>query len=590
MEYSNKTRKELIAICKDRRIKGYSGKKKDEVIALLAGVQENISPTRDIREINNKLTVADFFCGAGGFSEGFNQEGFEIAFALDYWKPAHITHMHNHPNCKGLCMNILDIDFNKIDEIIPDTDIIIGSPPCISFSNSNSSGKADKTLGIKLILQFLKIVLYKQTKFNSKLKFWIMENVPNSIKFVKDKYTASELGLDSSLPDLIIKNKEILCAADYGSPQGRKRAIVGDYISPICFNDKVFIDKVLENIGPPQDNTKIVIDDPFYNFSLKREELSDHFYDSELPNEWVEKARHLKIDHGYMGKMDFPDRTNRLCRTIMATESYCSRESIIFRKENSLDKFRAPTIRELACLMGFPIDYQFIGNNSNCKHRQIGNAVCVHLSAALARAIKSNYSSNIDFVKCDRQIVLCKNNLNDLKCPIFFNYKMGAKKLTAKYHVHVPYMKINQLRIELDNVMSNFENLNFVWRCVIHRGSGKNACSTVYSNSNLIPIICNHIHFNEINDFIELNKNRVFDSYKFQEKYCNTTEVNSNHYSPDELLKVISDKIMSLNIEDEYVENLELDICLNFSKKNLYSMKIMYALYILNSFVEYLVK
>ena len=46
------------------------------------------------------------------------------------------------------------------------------------------------------------------------------------------------------------------------------------------------------------------------------------------------KARKLKRDHGYMGKMDFPDRTNRHCRTIMATESYCSRESIIFEKEN----------------------------------------------------------------------------------------------------------------------------------------------------------------------------------------------------------------------------------------------------------------
>ena len=202
MDYSDKTCKELIAICKDRNIKGYSGKKKDEIILLLMGVIENIIPDLqniipDVQNIipdvqkNNKLTVADFFCGAGGFSEGFNQEGFEIAFALDYWKPAHITHVHNHPNCKGLCIDILDIDFNKIDEIIPDTDIIIGSPPCVSFSNSNSSGKADKTLGIKLILQFLKIVLYKKTKCNSKLKFWIMENVPNSIKFVKDRYTAS---------------------------------------------------------------------------------------------------------------------------------------------------------------------------------------------------------------------------------------------------------------------------------------------------------------------------------------------------------------------------------------------------------------
>ena len=49
-----------------------------------------------------------------------------------------------------------------------------------------------------------------------------MENVPNSLNFVKDKYTAKELGLDSSLPDLVIPHKNILVASNYGSPQGRK--------------------------------------------------------------------------------------------------------------------------------------------------------------------------------------------------------------------------------------------------------------------------------------------------------------------------------------------------------------------------------
>jgi hypothetical protein len=42
MDYSKKTREEeLIAICKDKSIKGYSGKKKDEIIQLL----ENKPPT-----------------------------------------------------------------------------------------------------------------------------------------------------------------------------------------------------------------------------------------------------------------------------------------------------------------------------------------------------------------------------------------------------------------------------------------------------------------------------------------------------------------------------------------------------------------
>ena len=37
----------------------------------------------------NELTVIDFFCGAGGFSEGFRQQGYEDNVAgYDHWKPA----------------------------------------------------------------------------------------------------------------------------------------------------------------------------------------------------------------------------------------------------------------------------------------------------------------------------------------------------------------------------------------------------------------------------------------------------------------------------------------------------------------------
>ncbi len=58
----------------------------------------------------SKLTVVDFFCGAGGFSEGFRQMGFEIIQGYDSWIPAVDTFNHNFGlNCTP--KNILD--FNK---------------------------------------------------------------------------------------------------------------------------------------------------------------------------------------------------------------------------------------------------------------------------------------------------------------------------------------------------------------------------------------------------------------------------------------------------------------------------------------------
>jgi DNA (cytosine-5)-methyltransferase 1 len=537
------------------------------------------------------VTVADFFCGAGGFSEGFHQSGFDVVFGLDNWKLATETHDINHPNCKSVTMDILNIKtVEDIDNIIPDTDIIVGSPPCVSFSNSNKSGKADKTLGVQLIEQFLKIILHKKTKPNSKLKYWIMENVPNSLKYVKDVYSAEELGLNKNLPSLEVNNKEILIASNYGSPQGRKRAICGDYILPdITHNENNFvhIDVILNALGAPS-NKKSLIQDPCWDLSLKSKDLTDHYYDTELPKEIYSKARKLKVDHGYMGKMDFPDRTNRLCRTIMATESYCSRESIIFPKENTSDKYRAPTIRELSCLMGFPIDYQFEGGSSTNKHKQIGNAVCVHLSKALADAIKKDM--DIELNKIQRKIVKCKKNLNVLEYPLFMKkFSLKPRKMNSKFHSHVPEMKINQLRVELDNMESDFDNEQFVWKSSLHKGSGKNAIKINLTNDKLESLLKKHKSFKEINKFVKehINKKNINNSLIFQQKNCNV-EVKEKHYSPTEILELISETIKKLNLDDEYVENSDLDNLLNYKKPNTYSYKILYSLYLVNKVADLL--
>ena len=79
----------------------------------------------------------------------------------------------------------------------------------------------------------------------------------------------------------------------------------------------------------------------------------------------------------------------------------------------------------------------------------------------------------------------------------------------------------------------------------------------------------------------------IYDSYKFQEKNCNiVNSENENHYSPYEILQLISNKIKELDIKDDTVEIDELDSILKYSKKNSYSLEIMYSLYILNIVIE----
>lgn len=50
--------------------------------------------------------VIDFFCGAGGFSEGFRQQGFKVIKGIDNWQLAIDTHNLNH-NLNDTVKNVL---------------------------------------------------------------------------------------------------------------------------------------------------------------------------------------------------------------------------------------------------------------------------------------------------------------------------------------------------------------------------------------------------------------------------------------------------------------------------------------------------
>ncbi len=162
----------------------------------------------------NNLRVIDFFCGAGGFSEGFRQQGFKIVKGIDFWQPAIDSHNLNH-NLNDSTKNVLDFwneDSANVDEIeqLEDAEFLIGSPSCISFSMSNKAGKADKTEGIKLIEAYLRVIAVKKHENKSILKGWYMENVPKSRDFIRKKYTFEQLNLAKWAKKIDIKKQILL--------------------------------------------------------------------------------------------------------------------------------------------------------------------------------------------------------------------------------------------------------------------------------------------------------------------------------------------------------------------------------------------
>ena len=232
--------------------------------------------------------------------------GYEIIYGYDHWRPAVDTFNHNF-SVKCQPKNILDFK-NSIDEIdqIPDTEVIIGSPPCVSFSSSNKSGNADKSLGVDLTETFLRIVAVKKHQPHSILKAWLMENVVNSKKHLPHKYTFSDLDLadwakKNGLNPLSVainlnENSIIINSADYGSFQARKRVISGELIpkgkliipeKTHCEsgNDGKLTYRTLSEMkksfkSPFEINTGRAISDPQYPLMIDQNFVTDHFYDT----------------------------------------------------------------------------------------------------------------------------------------------------------------------------------------------------------------------------------------------------------------------------------------------------------------------
>ena len=447
-------------------------------------------------------TFIDFFCGAGGFSEGFRQQGFKPLRGIDNWQPAINTHNLNF-GLNDSVKNILDFENDEEIEKLEDSHIILGSPPCVSFSMANKAGKANKSLGIQLIEAFLRVVTVKKHKKNSVLKAWYMENVPNSQKYVKEFYTFADLNLSNwaikngkDKNDIALKvknNGAILNSNRYGSGQKRERFICGEFIESGEFlypeethtsENIITLKNILSKIPSPleKDSSKIYKDPNYPNLELSLDKLTDHFYDTGLYKiEW-EKAQRAKTNHPFMGKMSFPENQEKPSRTVMATRSGSTREALIYKSEYLREgdgEFRMPTIREVATIMGFPYVFNFTGSEGT-KWKQIGNAVCPHMSFALAKELnkrltdKEQKQSEINFkqiIKNNSLKTVKFNNLNSRKEKNF--NKPPKRNKTSKFRRHI--LKGGNLTVTLMNHSQLDKTIETGkdWYMYIFLGSGK---------------------------------------------------------------------------------------------------------------------
>lgn len=509
------------------------------------------------------MRVADFFCGGGGFSEGFRQAGFDIVFAVDKWEPAVTTYKGNKPGVnvrQDDVIRLSQLDDEEFEKIIPDSEVIIGSPPCQSFSHSNKSGTADKSIGIKLIEAYLRIIARKKYKKGSVLKYWVLENVPNVKEYIKGEYSASDLGLPG---DFVLRTQDgasgIYNAKYFGAPTNRKRYLCGEFPSLQKTNDDknvVPLSSVLDSLGEPNQARKTVTDVNYPDLCLNQNQVTDHQYIYELaPFEW-EVSKRLKQDKGYMGRMSFPEDISKPARTVMATMSASSREAMILGYKSG--RYRLPTVREAACMMSFPIDYWFYGISKATKHTLVGNAVPPKLSYAIAKAIALAEGEKLPdhYIRIQHDESMEFHNLNGVSFPL---KEEKQRRDEAKFKYHIPYLILSAYRVELTNYNSDFANKQFKWDAEIRYSQGKDKAAIYTPRMDEIDII--EKYRSDADAFIAEVISEIPTANGFQKRYCMTSQQRKSDklVGPFELLDAIKQFITDTLLPNEQTCMLEID-------------------------------
>lgn len=388
---------------------------------------------------SNKPRMVDFFAGAGGLSCGFTQAGFRVCFANDFEDVCVRTYRYNHPELPA--DSVLKEDIRKIvdnidDYVKEDIDIVVGGPPCQSFSSANQRRIIDDPRNelYKYYIEAIKKICPK---------FVVMENVKGMLSVanqVVEDYKAIKIEKNGRVYTYDVSYR-LLNSMNFGVAQSRERLIYlairddiaySKHVTPeVLFheiekacesNPHYNLQSALEFIKPldaPRIKGMTEVDDEKtgmkigindydscgndylssinqgrnlqYVFNHKARYCSDVNYEIFRRLEPGEDATNPKIADimPYARRNNiFKDKyfklyADRPCRTITAHLKMDCLSHIHPYQIRSL------TPREAARVQSFPDDYLFLGAYLKT-YMQIGNAVPVLMAKQIADIIKNH--------------------------------------------------------------------------------------------------------------------------------------------------------------------------------------------------------
>jgi len=393
MDLTNMSKNELLEKCKEFGITKYKSKNKNILINLIKtqnsqkkniifiikndNEDTQINTTQIIESQNNSnmviepmpqsLNVIDLFCGCGGMSKGLTDAGLNIIAGIDIWDKA-IENYNKNFEHKAYCEDLTKLSPEKFNELYnkenKNIDILVGGPPCQSFSIAGKRDKNDPRNA--LFMEYVKYLDY----FNPKA--FIMENV---IGMLSKKTANGEKVIDIIMEQLnrnynCIINK--LYASDFEVPQNRRRTII------------IGIRKDL-NIIPeePEPVIKLVINRiPVKSILLPREQIDKKYYLSEKAIRGIENKKRTNAEKGFGFGAQFLN-LDKPSYTIPARYWKDGYDALV--KYNDKD-IRRLAITELKKIQSFPDNYIIDGSNKDVI-MQIGNAVACRFAYHLGKYI-----------------------------------------------------------------------------------------------------------------------------------------------------------------------------------------------------------
>ena len=352
----------------------------DELQSLFPKIESSVDPSGQAKR------VLSFFTGGGGLDLGFESAGFKTVYATDMDADSCRTLEKNIGNHLSRELEVECADITKIDiASLPRTiDLVIGGPPCQSFSASGrraggAAGRLDDRGN--LFQSYCEIIGAVQPKA------FVFENVRGILATNKGEdwqaiiTTFAELGYKLSY--------RLLDALDYGAPQQRERMFLvghrleGDFLFPEPTHGPDSASKrphltsgeALDSIDEDEDLKSLFLDSGKYSHLLPLVPPGQNYL------YFTAKRGYAKPIFAYRSRFsDFLYKADPQSpvKTIIASPGKYTGP---LHWEN-----RYFSLKEYKRLQGFPDDFAFVGNRASVI-RQIGNSVSPYVAHQVALAV-----------------------------------------------------------------------------------------------------------------------------------------------------------------------------------------------------------